>query len=217
MPQEIEIKLRVTDSVALSKALRGLGARAVRCVHERNELYDSLRGDLKRSGELFRLRIEVPQNSARRPPGLSARKTILTLKAPIRVRGRVSNRGGKYKVKEEIEAEVTDGPATKTILRRLGLRIWFRYEKRRTTFRLPASLRWACDLFIELDETPIGSFVELEGPRKAIDRAAKALGYSKADYVTANYFALYRNHCRRTGKKPGDMLFTNDQRTPGLE
>jgi len=41
---------------------------------------------------------------------------------------------------------------------------WFRYEKYRTTFRLPDSNAWANGLLIELDETPIGTFVELEGP-----------------------------------------------------
>jgi len=53
---------------------------------------------------------------------------------------------------------------------------WFRYEKYRTTFRLPDSNAWANGLLIELDETPIGTFVELEGPAAAIDRAAEELG-----------------------------------------
>ena len=36
-------------------------------------------------------------------------------------------------------------------------------------------------LLIELDETPIGAFVELEGPAEAIDRAATELGFGKSD------------------------------------
>jgi len=52
---------------------------------------------------------------------------------------------------------------------------WFSYEKYRTTMKLPGSARWAKDLVIEVDETPIGTFLELEGPAEAIDRAAQNL------------------------------------------
>jgi hypothetical protein len=66
---------------------------------------------------------------------------------------------------------------------------------------------WAKGLEIDLDETPIGTFVELEGPPRAIDRVAKELGYSKPDYIVTNYLVLYREECRRKGQKPGDMVF----------
>ncbi len=80
-----------------------------------------------------------------------------------------------------------------------------------SAFRLPASNAWAAGLLIELDETPIGIFLELEGPASAIDRAAKALGFERRDYILANYMVLYREYCRRRGKKPRDMLFAKRQ------
>jgi adenylate cyclase class 2 len=92
------------------------------------------------------------------------------------------------------------------------MRVWFRYEKFRTTFRLPASNAWAKRLIIELDETPIGVFLELEGPANAIDRAAKALGFETRDYVLANYVTLYREYCRGRGEEPHDMLFTKSRK-----
>ena len=214
MPYEIEIKLRLADLRGFREALSRLGARAIRCVHEWNELYDTPASDLKRRSELLRVRTESPLTSGGRRPDSAAPKTILTLKGPITGGEKRPKHGRKYKVREEIEANITDGPVLRTILRRMGLRIWFRYEKRRTTFRLPAARRWARDLLIELDETPMGSFIELEGPRNAIDRAATALGYGKPDYLTANYFVLYRDHCRRAGKKAGDMLFANKNGAP---
>jgi len=73
---------------------------------------------------------------------------------------------------------------------------------------LPASTAWAKRLLIEIDETPIGVFLELEGPGKAIDRAAQALGFTKSDYVPENYMVLYREYCRSKGQQPADMLFT---------
>ena len=69
------------------------------------------------------------------------------------------------------------------------------------------SQRWARRLLIEMDETPIGVFVELEGPAKAIDRAAKLLGYSRRDYIVTNYLSLYLEECQRGGKKPSNMVF----------
>jgi hypothetical protein len=59
-----------------------------------------------------------------------------------------------------------------------------------------------------MDETPIGTFVELEGPPLAIDRAAQELGYSRRDYVLKNYLVLYVEDCRRQGREPKDMLFS---------
>jgi hypothetical protein len=74
---------------------------------------------------------------------------------------------------------------------------------------MPRSQRWAARLLIELDETPIGTFVELEGPAKAIDRAARALGFSKNEYIVANYLRLYAEECMRRGEKIGEMVFRN--------
>jgi adenylate cyclase, class 2 len=93
------------------------------------------------------------------------------------------------------------------ILGALGLHPVFRYEKFRTTYVLP-SIR---GLKIELDETPIGTYLELEGP-VGINRAARLLGYTKADYLTETYGSLYLADCRRRGRKPGNMLFRTEKK-----
>ena len=121
---------------------------------------------------------------------------------------------GPHKIREEIEVEVGDAGTLTRIFEGLGMSGWFRYEKYRTTFRLPASKAWANGLLIELDETPIGTFVELEGPASAIDRGAEELGFSKRDYVLKNYLALYIEDCRRKGEEPRHMLFPERKRSP---
>ena len=113
----------------------------------------------------------------------------------------------RHKVREEIETELVDGETVQRIFEGLGLRGWFRYEKYRTTYVLPARHAWAKGLLIEMDETPIGTFVELEGPGEAIDRAAKELGYSPRDYVVKNYLVLYLDECKREGKTATHMVF----------
>jgi adenylate cyclase class 2 len=104
------------------------------------------------------------------------------------------------KVRDEHETVVADGEELLTILRELGWRVWFRYEKYREEFS-------AEDIVIAIDETPIGVFVEIEGSEDHIHRAAEALGKASADYVSASYRSLYLDHCRAQGLPPADMLF----------
>ena len=86
------------------------------------------------------------------------------------------------------------------MLQSLGFRPGFRYEKIRISFLLGG-------LHLGLDETPVGTFLELEGDPKAIDRIAKALGYTVGDYVRANYYGLFEADCRRRGIRPKNMVF----------
>jgi adenylate cyclase, class 2 len=213
MAREIEIKLRVADGLAFERAVRRLAARRIRRVHEWNELFDTPRMELAKREQLLRIRTETSPGAPSHPR--NALRAMLTFKEePERPGRRVLGRESpeRHEVREEIEVQVADAAVLRAILKGLGMRMWFRYEKYRTTFRLPQSQRWARGLLIELDETPIGAFVELEGPKRAIDRAAKALGYSPADYIVANYFALYRDACRRAGKKTREMLFAKGRR-----
>ncbi len=214
MPHEIEIKLHVKDLNALRRALKGLGARSVSGgtgrVHEWNVVFDTPRRELAGRGELLRIRTETPEPSNLKRLRRRAERVLLTFKRPIRGKQPgVSGRPPRHKVREEIELEVANGRALTKIFEGLGFCGWFRYEKFRTTFRLPAAHGWAKGLLIELDETPIGTFAELEGPPKAIDRAAKQLGFAKQDYIVTNYLSLYLAECRRSGEKPGDMVFKN--------
>ena len=93
----------------------------------------------------------------------------------------------------------------------MGLRPCFRYEKYRSTYRLPG----LPGLIVEVDETPIGDFLELEGSPMEIDCGAALLGFSPADYITKSYGALFveQRHSAAGGSPPKwvvgsvDMLF----------
>ncbi len=224
MAHEIEIKLRVQDVEGLRKKLRQVGARTVANgsgrVHEWNTLYDTATADLRGRDELLRIRVETPTGAAGSKSGgpKSKKRFLLTFKGPVKAGGRQSRPakedageqrgfGGNHKVREEIELEVGDAKALGTIFAGLGMRESFHYEKYRTTFRMPNAARWAKGLLIEMDETPIGNFVELEGPARAIDRAAKMLGFSKDKYVLTNYLRLHEEECARSGEKVGEMVF----------
>ena len=211
MAKETEIKLPVRDIKAFERKVKKLGAKLRGSgdgrVHELNVIFDTPDGGLAKHGQLLRIRTEAPQGSRKKAIGT---RVLLTFKQPT-VRG-VDEEGSRFKIREETEVEVTDAASLGKIFEGLGLRGWFSYEKYRTTWRLGAATRWAKDLLIELDETPVGNFIELEGPPEAIDKAAAALGYSRKDYLVKNYLALYAEDCKRRGVAPGNMLFASGKK-----
>jgi len=242
MPDETEIKLKIRDLKAFQRILKRLGAKPIGSasgrVHEDNLIFDTPDGGLAKHGQLLRLRTEAAatagskksskpkktKNSRKADPTTSAAsaksskptRQILTFKRPTAQQTAAHTSRypsfGSHKVRDEIEAQVTDSDNLIKIFEGLGMRGWFRYEKYRSTYQLPATKTWARGLLIEVDETPIGTFVELEGPPTAIDRAATELGYSKKDYILTNYLALYAEDCRRKGQQPQNMLFPDKSR-----
>jgi adenylate cyclase class 2 len=216
MAKETEIKLQIADLKAFDRKLKKLGAKTVGDgggrVHEFNTIFDTPEGGLAKHGQLLRIRMETPSSSKspgkNRKPALTRQdrpRAVLTFKQPS-VRA-VDEDGGRFKVRDETELEVADPAALTKIFEGLGMRGWFTYEKYRTTWKLGTAQRWAKDLLIEVDETPVGVYVELEGSPEAIEQAAEALGYSRKDYLTKNYLTLYAEDCRRRGVPPGNMLF----------
>lgn len=188
MPAEIEIKLKVKSLERLRRLVRALGFQKVSARHfESNYLFDFPDQRLRRTGRLLRLRIE------------SGRATVTFKGPPARSR--------HFKVREEIETPVESGEDVRRILESVGLRQAFCYQKYRTTYAPGPHSRPRVHAELTLDETPIGSFVELEGPEPWIDQVARQLGYDRADYITASYATLYFDHCRRRGVRPANMTF----------
>jgi adenylate cyclase class 2 len=221
MARETEIKLKIDDVPSLHSALKRMGAvlagPGTSKVHEENMIFDTPQGGLANQGQLLRIRTETPELGKESRTAKPEQRVVLTFKQPIAQTSGAEIAGepyGPYKVREEIELEVSDAGMLARIFEGLGMNGWFRYEKYRTTFRLLDSNVWAKGLLIELDETPIGTFVELEGPAAAIDQAAEELGFSKRDYILKNYLSLYVEDCRRKGQEPRHMLFSNQKIHP---
>lgn len=192
---ETEIKLRVDDLPDLLRRLRRMGARDHGRVFEQNTIYDTPEQDFRSHHRLIRLRVEITENRRR--------EAKLTSKAPAdrpQSHRRSKNYTRRHKENIECEIEVRDAALTARLLEKVGLRPSFRYEKYRTSFRLGG-------LHLDLDETPIGTFLEIEGRPAAIDRAARELGHTPTDYIRATYGDLYAADCRRTRHKPKNMIF----------
>jgi adenylate cyclase class 2 len=189
VPREIEIKLKVEDPRALKKRLKKCGFIVAERRHfESNIVFDFRNSRLQHSRSLLRLRNK-------------GNRYILTFKGP-------PHPSDSYKIRPEIEMEVHDGETLQQIFKALGLCSTFRYEKYRTIYAEKGRPKKTGTPLLVFDETPIGSYIELEGPWKWIDRTALGLGYRKADYIKASYAALYRRQCRKEGVKPKNMVFS---------
>jgi adenylate cyclase, class 2 len=203
---EVEIKLRVADQKAGLRMLQKLKAQGGQRMHEMNTLYDAPSGALAREGKLVRIRVLRPaasrraEKAARKADAAAPRQAaVLTYKGPAQEEGRASFHGHRYKIREEQELQVDDADTLARVFEGMGLRPWFRYEKYRTTYRLPG----VAGLLVDLDETPIGDFLELEGDAAAIDRGAALLGYRPADYITKSYGQLFVEQRRAATRRAG--------------
>ena len=175
---ETEIKLRMPGPGPAREAVARLGATLVRPRHfEDNLLLDDAASSLVGSGRTLRLR---------RTPDAA----VLTFKGPRR-----DHEGVKIRQEIEVEAKAGEADALQAILRAVGFRPAFRYQKYRETYRLG-------EVEIVVDETPIGTFLEIEGPLPQIHATAAALGRGPRDYITDSYAGLFF----AAGGK-GDMVF----------
>src|SRR3982074_1823956 len=180
MPKEIEIKFRIENLPALTRALKQAGFKQLtHSTHEMNALYDLPGQKLRKRGELLRLRkygeTWVPTHKAK-------------------------DKAGRHKVRVELETRVENGQQMDAILRALGFAPTFRYEKYRA--------EWSDGKgHVVLDETPIGNFGEIEGPPRWIDRTARSLGITPAHYITQTYAELFYEWKRATRSHATEMTF----------
>jgi adenylate cyclase class 2 len=195
--REIEIKLPVRDLPQIVRQLRRLATPSRGRDFEQNTLYDTPDSAFRRAGYLLRVRLETAA-----PPGDhrgGQARGVLTVKFPAPLVKRAA--ASRYKERSERELTIRDQRRWPGLLRSLGLPPSFRYEKYRTPFRLPG-------LHLDLDETPVGVFLELEGAPAAINRAARALGFTPRDYFRGTYWDLYAADCRKRGRPMRNMVFS---------
>src|ERR1019366_55403 len=187
MAKEIEIKFRIENLTALTRALQQAGFKHItRSTQEMNALYDLPGQKLRKRGEMLRLR-------------KYGETWVLTHKA--------KSKEGRHKVRVELETPVENGEQMDAILRALGYTPTFRYEKYRA--------EWSDGTgHVVLDETPIGDFGEIEGAPRWIDGTARALGIRRSDYITQTYAPMFFAWKRRTNSRATEMTFKALRKKP---
>jgi len=177
---EREIKLRFDTPAEAHEAVLAAGATPLRGRRLQEDcLLDTADEMLRQARCTLRIRMEVG-------------KSLLTFKGPPQP--------SLMKLREELETVVGDGEVLLQVLERLGLHVWFRYQKYREEFAHG-------DLIVAIDETPVGTFVEIEGGEQGIGQMAEALGRGPADYVLDSYRCLYVQYCAEHGVAGTAMTF----------
>ena len=186
-PFEREIKLRFEGAADARAAVVAAGAIPL---HGRrlqdDRLFDTEDRSLLRERTTLRVRTD-------------GTRSVLTFKGPVQP--------GPVKIREELETIVADGDILQQVLARLGLRVWFRYQKYREEFTHR-------DVVVAVDETPIGTFVEIEGTETAIMAMASAMGRSTADFILDSYYGLFLKCRDALGIRGPDMIFDDPDREP---
>lgn len=181
---ETEIKIQVKNLSEVQQKAEVSGYRITRPrAFEANTLYDTADRRLYHSGMVLRLRD-------------SAGRAVLTWKGP--------EIPGPHKSRPEQETSVGSIETFAFILDQIGFHPAFRYDKFRTELQDEAA-----EGTITLDETPIGNFIELEGPEAWIDETARRLGFHPEQYIKESYGALYRRWCQNIGVQPSHMVFSS--------
>jgi len=147
---------------------------------EVNVLFDTANGDLAASRQVLRIR------------RVGAR-SLLTFKGPATYDGAVKQR-------REIELEISSGEQMSELLHALGYAPWMRYEKERESWMLG-------EVRIDLDRTPMGNFVELEGPTTSLEATARRLGLEPNRAVSQSYIGLWQTFRKQRPELGRDMVF----------
>ena len=181
-PIETEVKFHLPDPPGLRTRLLALGARSLGRSLEQNIRFEDAGRNLIRSNSLLRLRKD--------------RKVRLTFKSvPAVVDPDV-------KQLTELEVEVADFDAMQRILAALGYQPEQAYEKWRETLALG---RTTCCL----DALPFGDFLELEGPKQAIQEVAKRLELDWDKRIVLNYLQIFDIVRTRENLPFADVTFSN--------
>jgi adenylate cyclase class 2 len=201
---EIELKFPVGDAEALQSRLGGLGFHLdTPRTFEQNTLYDTPDRAFRNSKQILRIRQygTLWTVTHKRPQPADADGT------------------SRYKVRIETETHLEDGPSLGLIFEQLGYAPMFRYEKFRTEWSEiaieDAYVRTLGHLVI--DETPIGTYAELEGPTAWIDQMLARLGVDPATCLTESYGKLFLAWKTRTGSAAENLTFEEiEQAVPAL-
>jgi adenylate cyclase, class 2 len=178
---ETEIKVKIEDVEDFCRRLRSLNPGVLSSRHfEDNYVLDFPDQKLKASQCLLRVRFEEGRN-------------VLTFKGAPRPEG-------IFKTREELETALDDGATILEVFKRIGMRIFFQYQKYRREFELDG-------VHVAVDETPVGSFVEFEGSEDGIRNLACRMDIKETQFLRFSYYSLYLDFCRTRGETPGFMVF----------
>ncbi len=183
-PLETEVKFFLQDREMIRTRIIEMGAVSRGRVFETNIRFEDKGKSLLENRRLLRLRQD--------------KKARLTLKSD----GPDPDER-QYKVRQELEVEVSDFDTAKAILEALGFAEEQIYEKWRETLTLAQGPEFC------LDTMPYGEFLEIEGEPDAILSAADTLGLDWNERILENYLGIFERIRKQHGLPFSDLTFEN--------
>ncbi len=184
---EVEVKFHIDQPDQMASHLTELAEVAQPKAFETNLRFEDSQHNLKANHQLLRLR----QDQTCR----------LTYKS------KPHKTDSQCKVYRELEVEVGDFDAMRSILQELGYHTAQIYEKWRQVFQ------WQ-DVEICLDTMPYGTFLEIEGPEERIKLTAQRLGLPWEKRILENYLAMFETLRKDNNLPFKDVTFSNFEPYP---
>jgi len=179
---EIEVKFPVDDARALLRGIAALGGRSQGRVFETNFCFEDAKNSLTRKKSLLRLRRDT--------------RTTLTFKSIPEIKD------SQFKVFKEMEVGLDSFDTMASILEAIGFHRAQVYEKWRETF-------FCQTVQLCLDTLPLGTFLEIEGPREAILAISQKLELPWESRILANYLEMFGQLRRQLNLSFKDVTFDN--------
>jgi len=177
---EIEVKFYLPDIPSVRERILELGAECKGRVFETNIRFEDASKSLMRKNSLLRLRKDATAK--------------LTFKSPPIAPD------NQFKVRRELEVEVSDFSTMNRILDALGFHEEQVYEKWRETFILGST-------HFCIDTMPYGDFLEIEGEKTEIRKLADQLGLKWEKRILTNYLAIFRTVREKLNLSFSDLTF----------
>ena len=177
VPREIETKIPISDLPSVRERILAKGGKyreeGEGVFFQRNTFLDCPDKRLSASDQLLRVR-EVREGREGR-----------LVEATLTWKGKREEGEGVFKIREEVEVEITDPQEAIQLLERLEFTLVVEvFEKEIEHLELDG-------VKIDLNKVPfLGSFVELEGPKEKIMMVVKKLGLNWADATSQRYEEL---------------------------
>jgi len=180
---EIEVKFYIADNMQqIREHILALGAKPLGRVFESNILFEDEARSLRKKNCLLRLRKDS--------------KTKLTFKSsPIAA-------DNQFKIRRELEVEVSDFSKMNSILEALGFRKEQIYEKWREEFVLDSTI--FC-----MDTMPYGNFLEIEGEKENIRPLAEQIGLGWEQRIITSYIGIFAFIRQQLNLNFSDITFDN--------
>ncbi len=180
---EIEVKFYIADRMPqIREHILALGAKSLGRVFESNIRFEDEEQSLKKRNCLLRLRKDS--------------KAKLTFKSePLAS-------DSQFKIRRELEVEVSDFSKMNRILEALGFREEQVYEKWREDFVLDSTL--FC-----VDIMPYGNFLEIEGEKENIRPLAERIGLQWEERILTGYLGIFAFIRQQLNLPFSDLTFDN--------